>query len=78
MKKLFIAFLALIMLQTASFSQTKPSKKAAHAKTESVSSDSVVLKKDGTPDKRYKKSATAGPLKKDGTPDKRYKANKPK
>lgn len=39
------------------------------------------MKKDGTPDKRYKMNkaatpATAGPMKKDGTPDKRYKANK--
>lgn len=33
----------------------------------------VKLKKDGTPDKRYKNSQH---LKKDGTPDKRYKANK--
>jgi len=38
----------------------------------------VVLKKDGTPDKRYKTNKTPeGPLKKDGTPDKRYKSNKP-
>ena len=37
----------------------------------------VKLKKDGTPDKRFKKAqATVGPLKKDGTPDHRYKANK--
>ncbi len=35
----------------------------------------VVLKKDGTPDKRYK-NATDVPLKKDGTPDKRFKSNK--
>jgi len=43
-----------------------------------------LLKKDGTPDMRYKankdaaKTATtpAGPLKKDGTPDMRHKANK--
>ncbi|TSJ35900.1 hypothetical protein FO440_23560 [Mucilaginibacter corticis] len=35
------------------------------------------LKKDGTPDKRFKENkATKGPLKKDGTPDMRYKANK--
>ncbi|MFM9911177.1 MAG: hypothetical protein ACKVOW_17690 [Chitinophagaceae bacterium] len=36
------------------------------------------LKKDGTPDKRFKtaQAAGAGPLKKDGTADKRYKANK--
>jgi methionine-rich copper-binding protein CopC len=32
----------------------------------------VVLKKDGTPDKRYKASVK---LKKDGTPDMRYKQN---
>lgn len=38
----------------------------------------VVLKKDGTPDKRYKKAPAteAGPLKKDGTADMRYKKNK--
>lgn len=39
----------------------------------STSNKAVKLKKDGTPDKRYKESQT---LKKDGTPDKRYKANK--
>ena len=33
----------------------------------------VKLKKDGTPDKRYKSSQH---LKKDGTPDMRYKENK--
>ncbi|MGX9986723.1 hypothetical protein [Soonwooa purpurea] len=33
----------------------------------------VKLKKDGTPDKRYKQNQH---LKKDGTPDKRYKENK--
>jgi hypothetical protein len=39
------------------------------------------LKKDGTPDKRFKNATTtaaAGPVKKDGTPDLRYKANKKK
>lgn len=34
----------------------------------------TVLKKDGTPDKRFKASKK---LKKDGTPDKRFKENKP-
>jgi hypothetical protein len=38
------------------------------------------LKKDGTPDKRYKENKAAkpapGPTKKDGTPDMRNKANK--
>jgi colicin import membrane protein len=37
----------------------------------------VVLKKDGTADKRYKNSDAAKvPLKKDGTPDKRFRSNK--
>lgn len=37
-----------------------------------------VVKKDGTPDKRYKDAPTTAksPVKKDGTPDKRYKENK--
>jgi len=35
------------------------------------------LKKDGTPDKRFKTNqAASGPLKKDGTKDMRFKANK--
>lgn len=39
--------------------------------------EGVVLKKDGTPDKRYSKTAVKDvPLKKDGTPDQRFKANK--
>lgn len=33
------------------------------------------VKKDGTPDKRYKENKH---VKKDGTPDKRYKENKKK
>lgn len=44
-------------------------KHAANASTKEVAH----LKKDGTPDKRYKNSEH---LKKDGTPDKRYKENK--
>ncbi|MBL0200306.1 MAG: hypothetical protein IPP81_09040 [Chitinophagaceae bacterium] len=37
----------------------------------------IVLKKDGTPDKRYNTTPTpAGPVKKDGTPDMRYNKNK--
>lgn len=36
------------------------------------------MKKDGTPDKRFKsnQAKTEGPVKKDGTKDMRYKANK--
>ncbi len=48
--------------------QTKNTDKVVHRST-----DKVVLKKDGTPDKRYKSSQK---LKKDGTPDMRYKENK--
>jgi hypothetical protein len=37
----------------------------------------VILKKDGTPDKRYKNiNVTNQPAKKDSTPDMRYKINK--
>jgi len=53
-------------------SATKP----AQDQTKSATKSTVVLKKDGTPDKRYKNSTAAGPLKKDGTPDMRYKENK--
>lgn len=44
--------------------------------TKTVSASPV--KKDGTPDKRFKASAVtpAGPLKKDGSADMRYKSNK--
>jgi len=56
---------------------TKTDEKAA-TKTDAKTKGPV--KKDGTPDKRYKENkepkAAAGPTKKDGTPDKRYKANK--
>lgn len=43
----------------------------------------TMLKKNGTPDMRYKANKeaakkSAGPLKKNGTPDMRYKANKEK
>ncbi|SFI24893.1 hypothetical protein [Halpernia frigidisoli] len=46
----------------------KPEKKMMAAKP--AISSGVKMKKDGTPDKRYK---TSQHLKKDGTPDKRYK-----
>ena len=61
---------------------TQPAKVVPMAKTTTVASkpaattSAVVLKKDGTPDKRYNNAATTVPLKKDGTPDKRYKGNK--
>ncbi len=53
---------------TTNQSQTKPVESSA------TPQGKPVMKKDGTPDKRYKQNQT---LKKDGTPDKRYKENKP-
>ncbi len=58
--------------------KTDASKSDAKAGAEKkTDANGVVLKKDGTPDKRYKaKAEDKGPMKKDGTPDKRFKANK--
>jgi hypothetical protein len=55
--------------------KAEPAAAAASATTQNAATK---LKKDGTPDKRYKANAAvaAGPVKKDGTPDKRFKANK--
>lgn len=85
MKKLATLIAALMLLVSgAAFAQNstpaKPLKKETRkaAKTEEVrqmsaAPEAAPLKKDGTPDKRYKASRK---LKKDGTPDKRYKENK--
>lgn len=55
----------------------KKIKKANKAeKKVNTTTNSVPLKKDGTPDKRYK--STTKHVKKDGTPDKRYKENQTK
>ncbi|MEO5890743.1 MAG: hypothetical protein ABIQ31_10845 [Ferruginibacter sp.] len=92
MKKLILAvamMIGIISFSTAqkvvdSAAKKHVSKKAMPAKS-SVSTvapakpaPGVVLKKDGTPDKRYNSAAAKakGPLKKDSTPDLRYKANK--
>ena len=45
-----------------------------------VPKNTAYLKKDGTPDKRFKTNQTpvaSGPMKKNGTPDMRYKTNQP-
>jgi hypothetical protein len=58
---------------------TPAAAKPATAAKPAATTGTAPLKKDGTPDKRYKNAAAApaaGPVKKDGTPDKRYKANK--
>jgi len=93
MKKLFFVFLSIMMLGAGyTNAQSKASKMKANtdktqredAKAAPVTrTDAAKLKKDGTPDMRYKENKAAkeepkpaGPTKKDGTPDKRYKANK--
>jgi hypothetical protein len=85
MKKFLTGIIALLMVVSVSMAQTPaaPAKatKKEKATTEKKATDASAkpLKKDGTPDKRYKENkgtATEGPKKKDGTPDKRYKANK--
>ena len=74
MRKVMLALMALIGFTLSANAQTKP-KKAEPAKKEAK----APLKKDGTPDKRFKENKEAkGPLKKDGTPDKRFKENKKK
>ncbi len=83
MKKLFLLVLAIVSLQVAIFAQTKPAKPATKPATEKKAkpaqdTTTVVLKKDGTPDKRYKQTPATTHTKKDGTPDKRYKENKKK
>jgi LAS superfamily LD-carboxypeptidase LdcB len=60
--------------------QTKTTKTVADTTKAKVVTKKDGLKKDGTPDKRFKDNKTtkpaAGPLKKDGTKDMRFKANK--
>ncbi|WP_294251039.1 hypothetical protein [uncultured Chryseobacterium sp.] len=78
MKKLFTAMAFVLGLGLATAQQTAPVKKAASSQTvktvkarqPAATPAAAKLKKDGTPDKRYKENKK---LKKDGTPDKRYK-----
>ena len=77
MKKIASLLMGLVMLASTTFGQaTQETKKQTEkAKTSTQSSTGAKLKKDGTPDKRYKnnKEDKTVKLKKDGTPDKRYK-----
>lgn len=63
----------------APVSSTKATVKTSTTK-ETVKTTAPMMKKDGTPDKRFKenKEAKEGPKKKDGTADMRFKANKKK
>ncbi len=76
MKKIFTTFLAILVMASFSFAQnTKPATKKTEKKAATTKMAGPKMKKDGTPDKRYKENN--GPkLKKDGTPDMRYKENK--
>ncbi len=69
-----------IMLLGASITMAQaPAASKPKTKTEKTTASTAPLKKDGTPDKRFKANkttATEGPKKKDGSLDMRYKANK--
>lgn len=73
---MFVAFSNVLTAQ-----QIKKSKTSTSTVVVAPPPSTVPLKKDGTPDKRFKvnkagAAAPVKPLKKDGTPDKRFKANK--
>lgn len=79
MKKLVIILLVVLGCAT-SFAQSGAVAKKQAAQKE-VKQEATKMKKDGTPDMRYKENKDAARketvhLKKDGTPDKRYKENK--
>ena len=70
MKKVFIIAMTVLGFTLTTVGQSVV-KKAVIKTTKT----NVVLKKDGTPDKRYNNAIGNGVvLKKDGTPDKRYKS----
>lgn len=85
LKKIITVLVLSLGLSLATGQSTKPISKVGKAPSATKITDqpkadatlststSVKLKKDGTPDKRYKENQR---LKKDGTPDKRYKDNK--
>ena len=81
MKKFLTAMSIVLGLGFATAQQAVPATKSTVQKTTktvkaakpTAAKPAVKLKKDGTPDKRYKENQK---LKKDGTPDKRYKTNK--
>lgn len=86
MRKLFLAAIAMLGFAFAAQAQDAKTVKKTETKTVTKQKDDksvakteaksdVVLKKDGTPDKRYKTSKKVI-TKKDGTPDMRYKENK--
>ncbi len=83
MKKIFAAFMALMIMGSVAMANPD-NKKDAKKATKEAATTTTKTKSDGTPDMRYKenkdKKDTAPKadvkLKKDGTPDMRYKDNK--
>lgn len=80
MKKVIILLLVFVLNfgSASSFAQAKKQDKKVE---NSDKKSGANLKKDGSPDMRYKENKDAAKpapkkLKKDGTPDKRYKDNK--
>ena len=82
---LFLATAGIVAAQAptkkteTSASKLKPATEAKVVKMKPAATptSATPLKKDGTPDKRFKAAATTeGPKKKDGSLDKRYKQNK--
>ncbi|MBB4806643.1 ribosomal protein S13 [Chryseobacterium defluvii] len=81
MRKFLTAMSLILGLGLATAQQTAPATgSSTHQTTKTLKASqsksvkpAAKLKKDGTPDKRYKENKK---LKKDGTPDKRYKENK--
>ena len=71
MKKIALIFSFLLIFAGMGIAQTTPATKTT---------PTTHVKKDGTPDKRFKENKKPPPqhIKKDGTPDMRYKENKAK
>lgn len=95
MKKIVTGVLAFLMGATMAVAQTPATSTQDKAKAEhraekpgqkankpALDTTGRPMKKDGTPDKRFKDNQAnkdgkqQGPMKKDGTPDKRFKENK--
>jgi hypothetical protein len=79
MKKVVFVVCFLLACVGMNFAQTAPAKKAP------VKKEAAPVKKDGSPDMRYKANKNAAAtdtttkhVKKDGTADKRFKENKKK
>ena len=81
MKKIISLLLVSFLMFNVSYGQGKTKEATKVGQKAPKVQNNPKLKKDGTPDMRYKDNKTkeakpAGPLKKDGTPDMRHKANK--